>query len=360
MTSLRIGIVNDLPIAREAIRRAVVAGSAHRIAWLAEDGIQAISLCAEDRPDVILMDMVMPGLDGVEATRRIMRSTPCPILVVTASVEGNAGRVYDALGAGALDAVPTPTIGIGGEIGGGAALLRKLDLLSIPETAIVPTDRSTIRPAAPIASRSGPLLAIGASTGGPKALATLLAGIARPVLAPILVVQHLGSDYVPGLAAWLHSASGLPMMLVDGPTLLSPGTVYLARDERHLVCEAPGSVSVSTEPRAAIHRPSVDVLFNSLLRSGCAGVAALLTGMGRDGADGLLLLRQGGWWTIAQDQASSVVWGMPGEAVRRDAASEVLGIDEMPWAVSRALARSGSREQDMMDRVPPRAAGGGR
>lgn len=343
---LRIAIVNDLPIALEAIRRVVLGQPGHRVAWVATDGAQAIARCRDDRPDVVLMDMVMPAMDGVEATRRIMRDTPCPILVVTASVEGNASRVYDALGAGALDAVSTPTIGVGGEVGGGAVLLRKLRhilLLREERTGEAPAP-TPVRVGPEARPATGDLLAIGASTGGPKALSSLLAALSRPVRVPILVVQHLGAEYVPGLASWLSNSSGLPTVLVDGPTLLAPGTVHLSAGEGHLVAGAPGSVTVAREPADALHRPSVDVLFSSLRQVGASGVAILLTGMGSDGARGLLELRSAGWSTIAQDQNSSTVWGMPGEAVRIGAASEVLGIDDMAWAVGRALAgRSAQR-----------------
>ena len=336
---LRVGIVNDMPIALEAIRRVVCSRQEYRVAWTATDGAQAIARCRDDRPDVILMDMIMPGMDGVEATRRIMAESACPILVVTASVEGNAGRVYEALGAGALDAVPTPVIGLRGEIGGGASLLRKLAQVALrcaDERRESGCASAAVVPARPC---EGSVIAIGASTGGPKAIATLLSGLPRPVTVPILVVQHLGSEYVTGLATWLSEASGLPATLVTGHSVLRSGTVFLAADERHLVCDTGQSVTVVEEPATALHRPSVDVLFASLRSVGLSGVAALLTGMGRDGAEGLLALRRAGWWTIAQDRESSVVWGMPGEASRLGAACELLGIGDIPRAIGRALAR---------------------
>ncbi|MBC7977496.1 MAG: response regulator, partial [Myxococcales bacterium] len=126
---MRIGIVNDLALATEAIRRVLVASAVHQVAWIARDGAEAVARCAEDRPDLVLMDLIMPVLDGVEATRRIMAATPCPILVVTATVDGSFGRVYDALGAGALDAVNTPVLGGPDGAAGAAALLAKIAVI---------------------------------------------------------------------------------------------------------------------------------------------------------------------------------------------------------------------------------------
>ncbi len=336
---MRVGIVNDLPIAIEAIRRAVLSRPEHSIAWVATDGAQAVARSKTDLPDAVLMDMVMPGMDGVEATRRIMRDTPCPILVVTATVEGNSGRVYEALGHGALDAVHTPEFGPRGELEGSQTLLRKLDhiaLLARRERALIA--EACAESPAPAADGRG-IIALGASTGGPQALLTVLRALARPIAAPIVVVQHLGGEFVPGLATWLGQSAGLPVCLVAGREPLRNGTVHLAARESHLVCESASAVTLADEPADALHRPSVDVLFASLAATGSGGVAALLTGMGRDGANGLLALRRAGWWTIAQDRASSVVWGMPGEAVRIGAAVETLGVGEIGVAIGRALAR---------------------
>jgi two-component system, chemotaxis family, response regulator WspF len=346
---LRVGIVNDMPLALEAIRRVVASRPDLRVAWAAPDGAAAIARCREDRPDVLLMDMVMPGIDGVEATRRIMRESPCPILVVTATVEGNASLVYDALGAGAVDAVQTPVLGPGGEIDGGLVLLRKLAQvarLGLADRGVRSGRTFTTAPvsmASPSQRCGDAILAIGASTGGPTAIAKVLEGLQRPVTVPVIVVQHLGADYMPGLATWIAKATGLRTTLVSGPMPLAPGTVYLGSGDRHLVCDTARSVTVREEPSTSLHKPSIDVLFHSLRTVGLGGVAVLLTGMGRDGAEGLLALKRAGWWTIAQDRASSIVWGMPGEAHRLGAASELLGVGDIPWAIDRAFARRANR-----------------
>lgn len=346
---MRIAIVNDLRLATETLRSVVCSRPDLQVAWTAVDGREAIERCRADRPDLILMDMIMPVMDGVEATRRIMRECPCPIVVVTATVEGNASRVYEALGHGALDAVATPTMGMGQSMAGAAELLRKIEhvrLLHGGRSAVTPTATSVSQPSAAAPPRRverNPVLAIGASTGGPQALAVVLTALAKPFPLPVLVVQHLGAEFAPGFIDWLGQQSGLPARPVVAREPLRPGTVYVAAREGHLVLTSNGDVDLCDEPRGHLHRPSVDVLFESLIRAGATGVAALLTGMGRDGAQGLVAMRRAGWWTIAQDQATSIVWGMPGEAVRLGGACETLPIDAIGRAIGVAIAREAWR-----------------
>jgi len=336
---MRIAIVNDLRMATETLRRVALSRPGTEIAWVAVDGQEAVERCRADRPDLILMDMIMPVMDGVEATRRIMRETPCPIVVVTATVEGNASKVFDALGHGALDAVNTPTLGLSGRVDGGAELLRKIELVEMlgrHERATAPAPPPP--PPAPAIGETT-LLAIGASTGGPQALVETLQALPPGFAPPIVVVQHVGLEFVPGLADWIGGQVRRPVRVLRERELPRPGTVYFCGREAHLTIDRAGLLDLVEEPRDHLHRPSVDVLFRSLAASGARGVAVLLTGMGRDGAEGLLALRRAGWWTIAQDRASSVVWGMPGEAVRIGAAEEVRPLDRIGPAIVDAFAR---------------------
>jgi two-component system response regulator WspF len=200
---MRIGIVNDLRLAVESLKRAVATLPGATVAWVAEDGAQAVSMCARDRPDVVLMDMIMPVMDGVEATRRIMQATPCPILVVTATVEGNAGKVFEALGAGALDAVATPGIGADGRAMNAEPLVAKIRAIGV----IAGVGRTPVQqPPTPAPQTTGaggiaPFVAIGVSTGGPQALAAVLPSLTGPI--PVVIVQHIDPTFAPGLAAWL-------------------------------------------------------------------------------------------------------------------------------------------------------------
>jgi two-component system response regulator WspF len=342
---MRIGIVNDLRLAVESLRRAVAAIPGAAVAWVAEDGAQAVACCARDRPDVVLMDMIMPVMDGVEATRRIMRESPCPILVVTATVEGNAGRVFEALGAGALDAVATPGIGPDGCVTAGEPLLRKIRTIALLSGA------DAGRPSEPVPAPARPggrrpidaFVAIGASTGGPQALATVLQALPRPVPWPVVVVQHVDPAFAPGLADWLSRETGQRAEIARGGETPAPGRVLIAATADHLVMDAGGGLRYSAEPRDLAYRPSVDVFFDSVAAAGGApGAAALLTGMGRDGAAGLGRLRAAGWHTIAQDEATSVVWGMPAAAVACGAAREVLPIQGVGPAIARSLRAAGA------------------
>lgn len=328
---MRVAIVNDLKLAVEVLRQSVLRIPGAEVAWIAEDGRQAIERCAEDRPDVVLMDMQMPVMDGAVATREIMRRTPCPIIVVTASIQANLDRVYDALGAGALDVTTTPTFGPGGSIDGLDSLARKIDHVRQLEHG------HAVR--LPQASRAAPsgrgIIAIGASTGGPQALAAVLPrGMELP--APVVIVQHIDRAFAPGLAEWLARETGHAVTIAQDGQAPTVGMVHVACSDDHLVLEG-GRFAHRAEPRTLAHRPSVDVFFESLVGQP-RGVAVLLTGMGRDGAEGLRALRRAGWHTIAQDEATSVVWGMPGAAVALGAAVEVLPINRIAQAIEIACA----------------------
>ncbi len=356
MNPMRIAIVNDLAMAREALRRAVTAMPNASVAWLAADGAEAIAKAQADRPDLILMDLIMPGTDGVEATRQIMKRCPCAIVVVTATVEGNASRVYEAIGAGALDAVDTPRVG---STGASEALARKIEDVRLKRAregmggtpcALVPATRvpapfvppacttAPCAPCAPCDSQSAPIVAIGASTGGPQALATVLRALPASPPFATLIVQHMDESFLPGLAHWLSGQSGRQVQLARSGDCPAAGSVLLAGEARQMVVLNRGVVCYAEGPPDLLHRPSVDVLFESLAASQVsAGTAVLLTGMGRDGARGMLALRKRGWTTIAQDKATSVVWRMPGAAAELDAASSVLPLAAIAPAVIAAM-----------------------
>lgn len=337
---MRIAIVNDLRLAVESLRRAVATLPGATIAWVAEDGAQAVAMCEKDKPDVILMDMIMPVMDGVEATRRIMRATPCPILVVTATVQGNAGRVFEALGAGALDAVATPRLSPDGSVADAEALIRKIQtigLISSPAKAASP-----IAPPSDVLASGlmlAPMVVIGVSTGGPQALATVLQSIPPGSPWPMAIVQHIDQSFAPGFAAWLTRETRHHVEIVRAGDTVTPGRIAIASTGDHLVIDRYGRFTYTPEPRELAFRPSVDVFFNSIAAAKAVpGVAVLLTGMGRDGASGLGRLRSLGWHTIAQDKETSVVWGMPGAAVELGAASEVLSISAIGPAIVARMA----------------------
>lgn len=329
---MRIAIVNDVRAASEALRRVVERLPGHEVAWIAADGVEAIALARRDRPDLILMDLLMPHLDGAEATRQIMASAACAILVVTATVSGNISLVYDAMGYGALDAVDTPVLGPQGELAGVGPLVDKISLIAKLVAAPAAAPR-VVRGSVP----SGPmqLLVVGASTGGPKALCELLLPLPRDWNTAVVVVQHVDVAFAPGLAAWLADRTSRPVRVAEHGQRPQPGEVLVAGTNDHLVMTAGGALEYHVEPREVFFRPSVDVFFESVAAHGPKlGVAVVLTGMGRDGARGLAALRHKGWHTIAQDEASSVVWSMPKAAIEAGAACEVLPVSRMPAAIT--------------------------
>jgi two-component system response regulator WspF len=337
---MRIAIVNDLALAVEVLRRLVRSVPEYEVAWTAANGIEAVENCARDCPDLILMDLIMPLMDGAQATRIIMKQSPCAILVVTATVSGNADKVFEALSAGALDAVATPVFGTGGGIDGGEELLRKIVVMG---KLIAHAGQQTL--AAPLTSQGKPglpprLVALGASTGGPNAVAIILRGLPQDLGAAVVVVQHLDVQFVPGLVDWLGDQTGLTVSRVRESTKPEVGEVYVAATNDHLVVGADLAFHYTVEPVDCPYRPSVDEFFLSLGRHWPQpGVACLLTGMGRDGAQGLLALRQAGWRTMAEDERSCVVYGMPRAAMEAGAAEESLPVEGISTAILNELRK---------------------
>jgi len=319
---MKIGIANDLALAVEALRRALARRPEHVIAWTAADGKEAVARCASDPPDLVLMDLLMPRMDGVEATRLIMAHSPCAVLVVTASVGTNASLVFEAMGHGAIDAVDLPTLGFDGDGESVAALLGKVDLVGrLIRKHAAPRVRKP-RPRRPNAER---LLAIGASAGGPAAVAQLLGDLPADFPAAIVVVQHIDEKFAKSMADWLGRYSKCPVRLARPGEHPITGTVLLAGTNEHLVLAADNRLDYTCEPIEHSYRPSVDVFFDSINKTWPGqAVGVLLTGMGRDGAAGLKAMRLKGHHTIAQDQASSTVYGMPKAAAELGAAIDIL------------------------------------
>ena len=335
---MKIGIANDVAMAVEALRRAVSSSSEHQVLWVARTGAEAVRMCAENLPDLVLMDLNMPDLDGVEATRQIMLASPCAILVVTSQPQDNVSQVFKALGAGALDVTATPILRGGGS--GVAALLAKIK--TIGKLVRASGVDATVA-AAPEHIDSGVkhLLAIGASTGGPVAIAKVLRGWHPAPGTAIVVVQHIDENFASHFAKWMGEQLTIPVRVIEDNDALEPGVVQIARTNDHLLMNVKKRLHYDIEPRDYAYRPSVDVFFQCVARhweGEATGV--LLTGMGRDGANGLLELRRAGKFTIAQDQATSAVYGMPKAAADIEAAQQILPIEN----IGRVLrARIGSK-----------------
>ena len=327
---MRIGIVNDQPMALEALRRVLALRPDHSVIWAACDGAQAIAACARETPDLVLMDLVMPGTDGVEATRQIMAATPCAILIVTASVGANSARAFDAMGYGAIDAVDTPVLGRGDLQEGAAAFLHKIDTVAklLGTRRFIPSG-NTFNDTW-IITRRERLVAVGASAGGPAALTAVLSGLPKNFPAAVVIVQHVDARFAQGMADWLSRDSALPVRVAKEGDRPAVGTVLLAGTNDHLCFLSAERVGYSPEPRDQAYRPSVDVFFASVgVHWTGEAVGVLLTGMGRDGAIGLKALRDKGHYTIAQDQATSTVYGMPKAAASLGAAVDILPLERI-------------------------------
>ncbi len=337
---MKMAIVNDMKLAVEALRRVVLSVPGYEIAWIAQDGAEAVARCTQDVPDLILMDLIMPVMDGVEATRIIMHSTPCAILVVTATVAGNAAKVFEAMGFGALDAVCTPVLGKDGRVAGGGDLLKKIatiaGLIGKHEHCL---DMKLAACQSKPDSRA-PLVAIGASTGGPKALADILSALPARLEAPVVVIQHVDVQFARGLTEWLAGQTPLSVLVAGEGMLIESGKVYVAGTNDHLVVGADLALHYTPDPRDYPYRPSVDAFFRSAGSNWPRqGIAVLLTGMGKDGARGLLALRQDGWHTMAQDKTTSVIYGMPRAAAELGAAMEVLPVQDIAPAIVQELTK---------------------
>lgn len=346
MNRIRILVADDSVTVRKRLVDVLAAQPDFEVVAEAADGREAIEACQRLRPDAVTLDMMMPVMTGLAATEYIMAYCPTPILVVSSSFNrGELFKTYDALAAGALDVLEKPS---GDEtdtvwerrLTDTLRLIARIKVITHPRgrLAHLGNGRRLEQATEPaLAARAGcELVAIGASTGGPGAVVDILRELPASYPLPLLVVIHISRTFGAGFAEWLNGLSPLPVAFArDGEPLPKPGAsrVVLAPPDQHLVIRD-GRLWLTQEPERHSCRPSVDVLFESVAREfGPRAAACLLTGMGRDGAEGLLAVRRWGGVTIAQDESTSVVFGMPREAIRLGAAGQVLRLDQVAPAL---------------------------
>jgi len=331
--SIRIGIANDVRLATEVLRRVVEGDPRLSVAWTAIDGAEALRLCSEQPVDLVLMDLKMPNMDGVEATRRIMATCPCPILIVTSTIDGHLDMVYEALGFGALDVTTTPVVGDNRIADSGDALQRKIHGLCKAHGAEPRATKSltaTVSRQGEIVQAGPSMMLIGASTGGPAVIMDILSALPASFPAAIVIAQHIDPEFVKGLAEWLGSHSKNPVKLAEAGERITAGTVYIAASDRNLILSAPDRFDYTDEPKGSFYKPCINALFTSAARQcGKNSAAVLLTGMGSDGAEGLLALKQAGIATAAQEAQSCVVYGMPRAAAALGAAALIATPSEL-------------------------------
>jgi two-component system chemotaxis response regulator CheB len=347
MSPIRVLVTEDSLTVRRRIVESLAADREIMVVGEAEDGQRAIELCEALRPDVVTLDMMLPVMNGLAATEHIMAYFPTPILIVSSSTNrGELFKTYEALSAGAIDVLEKPA---GTEPDGvwerklvaAVKLISRIKVITHPRARLGAMGQRQLErlswggqdgTSASRAVRRPRVVAIGVSTGGPGALAESLCNLPTDFPLPILLVIHIASLFAPGFAEWLSTHSALPVAYArDGDRLPAIGDarVLMAPPDRHLVL-AEGKLRLTADPERHSCRPAVDVLFGSLAREvGRDCIACLLTGMGKDGAEGLLAVRRAGGRTIAQDEKSSVVFGMPREAILLGAAEQVLPLSRV-------------------------------
>ena len=361
MKKLRVVVVEDSLTIRRRFCEILGTDPDFEVVGEAEDGKRAIELCEALRPDVITMDMVMPVMTGVAATEYIMAYMPTPILIVSASTNrGELFKTYDALAAGAVDVLEKPPAD---DVDGAwerrflaaVKLIARIKVITHVRARLSGAERGSVasHDAATTSTQlkrltetgGHGLLVLGASTGGPAAIVKVLQGLPRDLRVPVLFVLHIDEPFGVAFAEWLGQQTSHRVVYARDMEIVDSlrGQVVMAPPGRHLRVQG-GRLRLNNDPLRHSCRPSVDVLFESVAADrGAATLACLLTGMGRDGAAGLLAIRRAGGFTIAQDEATSIVYGMPREAVTLGAAQRVLPLDQIAPEILQRLAGTEGR-----------------
>ena len=343
---IRVLIVEDSLVQSGLLKSILESDPEIQVIGIAGNGEEGVRQAIALKPDLITMDIRMPGLDGFEATRRIMQVQPTPIVVVSSSVQtSDLAITFNAIKAGALDVIEKPSVLTGANYEAirerlintvkamaEVKVIRRRPVRQLGAPAPTPPNRKSRPPVA--------VVAIGSSTGGPAALNTVLKLLPRDFPLPIVVVQHMAAGFIQGLIEWLQIESSLPIKLAQHRQPVQAGHVYVAPDDQHLIFASRGILGVNTDPSVSHVRPSATVLFNSVAQVyGAEAAGVILTGMGDDGAVGLAAMHDQGAVTFAQDQATSVIYGMPRVAVTLGAVDQILPLDSIASALV-AVTRS--------------------
>ena len=346
---VRVMVVEDSLVVRQLLVHIIASDPRLVVAASVSSAEEALQEIGRVQPDVVSMDIRLPGMDGLEATRRIMSEHPTPIVVIADSIEDTSLKIsMNALRAGALTVVEKP-VGLSSANYAGIAstICTQLYIMSqvpvVRQRSFAPW-REKNSMAAPTRDPEWSLMrpsimGIAASTGGPPALAKVLGGLPEDFPLPILLVQHMGAPFMEGFASWLNGLTPLNVRLAQDQEIPAPGHVYVAPGDRHLLLSPAGTLKVSGEPPLGNQRPSATLLFQSMARSvGRRGLGVILTGMGEDGAQGLVELRQAGGYGLAEDESTAVVYGMPAAASRMGGVNVSLPLDLIASRILR-LAR---------------------
>ena len=340
---IRVLIVDDSQVAVTLLTRELAKAPDFEIVGTARHGREALELIATTHPDVVCTDYHMPVMDGLKLTREIMAKHPLPILVLSVSVKEGSANVFNLLSAGALDFISKPVLeNESGYAAMSSQLINKIRILSgvrvfrrpqRPEPETAPPGKTL---SANDSNRAGRIVVIGASTGGPQALLTILQQLPAEFNLPVVCVQHISEGFLDGLVQWLNDASPLNVRIARHGDTPLPGTVSFPQEGTHLTFDEMGKFLISREQPHGGHRPSVTVTMRSAAERFNGGViGVVLTGMGSDGAEGMVNIMKAGGVTIVQDEESCMIFGMPQQAIEQGAAQHVLSLNDIAPALVR-------------------------
>ena len=336
----RVVIADDSLIAREMLSTILSSDPDIEVVGLAKTGEEAVDMVERLRPDLVTMDIHMPKMNGLEATERIMAFHPTPILVVSSSVYGEGmGLAFDALNLGALEVIKKPEPRDWADLERiGKDVLRKVKILSrvkvITHIRGRRDRRGAIEPATPAERTKRSIVAIGSSTGGPSALLSVFSGLPGDLPVPVLVAQHIADGFVPGLVNWLNAGSRMKVVVAEAGQLPEPGVVYIAPTGTNMVLEGK-RIGFREPEKGQLYIPSADTLFDSVARSyGKRAIGVILTGMGADGAKGMKRMHDAGAITIAQDEETCTVFGMPKAAIDVGGVDRIMALPAIGVAVA--------------------------
>jgi two-component system chemotaxis response regulator CheB len=344
---IRVLLVDDSPVALEIISQILSSDPHIQIVGKARNGAEALTLITQVYPTIVCTDYFMPIMSGLELTKKIIEQCPMPILVISGKLDFSEKKnVFSLLEAGALDCIKKPESTDPNTLENKqfiskVRILSEIIVLKKRKSATKTPSATTveIRPRTTgLITTEYKVIAIGASTGGPVAIQTILKKLPKPFPLPILITQHISFGFLQGFADWINETCQFEVAIVEKTVRTRPGVLYLPQENTHLEIVADDEISSSNTPPLKGHRPSIDYMLSSVAKQfGDKSIGIVLTGMGSDGAAGLLEMRQKGALTIAQSESSCVIFGMPAQAIAYGGATKVLDISEIPLAVIEAL-----------------------
>lgn len=331
---MKIAIIQSSKSITEKLIRFVSHHPSFNIVWIANDGEEAADKCILEPPDLILIDFTMPAVDRVSIVQTIMQKTPCAILITTSNMRTDQSKIFEAMGYGALDAISINWAKINTDPDATLELVSKLETIGKllgknSKSYKNPANRDKFK-AVKEKEPLPPLLVIGSSTGGPAAIVKIISCFPKKVPFATVIIQHLDEKFTKELVNWLGQHTSVPVKLAHDQSVPAAGTILVAAKNHHLILTPALELIYTSEPSSKLISPSIDVFFESVAEFWPEkSIAALLTGMGKDGAYGLKKLHDAGWYTIVEHEKSCIVYGMPKVAIGLGAASVVLEIEKI-------------------------------